>query len=118
MRTSRHLACTEPPGCAALHVTPLHQLGAGVSGISPRPGTRYVSSRTLTRAPPLLERLESVLRDVRQGQSSFSSTTAALTGWAPSRSLPIPHPVTVVHLARNFGQHPAAGFEHLRRRRS
>lgn len=68
---------------------------------------------------PLLARLEPVLRELGDG-----SELVLVDDGSPDRTGDVavalardyPHPVTVVQLARNFGQHPAvfAGFEHCR----
>jgi len=68
---------------------------------------------------PLLARLEPVLHELGD-----AAEVVLVDDGSPDRTGPVadalareyPHPVTVVHLARNFGQHPAvfAGFEHCR----
>jgi glycosyltransferase involved in cell wall biosynthesis len=64
--------------------------------------------------PPLLERFESVLRGLRQGPELVLVDDGSPDGTGAIPLAPhYPYPVIVVHLARNFGQHPAlAGFEH------
>lgn len=68
---------------------------------------------------PLLARLEPVLQELGE-----DAEVVLVDDGSPDRTGLVadalagdyPHPVTVVHLARNFGQHPAvfAGFEHCR----
>jgi undecaprenyl-phosphate 4-deoxy-4-formamido-L-arabinose transferase len=68
---------------------------------------------------PLLARLEPVLHELGEDAEVVlvDDGSPDRTGFvADALAGDYPHPVTVVHLARNFGQHPAvfAGFEHCR----